>query len=222
MDQTRRDRGPVSASELDFAPPEVTRAWPPGLAPGTVVAHRYEVLQLFARGAFGAVHEAHDKVTQGQVALKVLRSVQGQEATRFVREGAALRLLRLPGVVQFLDAGDHEGLPFVVTGLVAGAPFPGRGRGRTWAELETPALALLEALARVHAAGVVHRDLKPGNVLVDDAAGRGSSISVWRWATQSVSRSRRTGRCSARRATCLPRKSLGNARTCALNSVPLA
>ena len=136
---------------------------------GGHVAGRYALVALIGEGAQGEVWEAHDQLRGEVVALKWLREDGDLEPARFRREVAALRLLRLPGVVRLLDDGIHEGRPFVVMDLVRGLPFPGRDAPRTWSAIAETTLALLETLARIHAAGVVHRDLKPQNVLVTEA-----------------------------------------------------
>lgn len=88
-----------------------------------------------------------------------------------LREIRALGLLDLPGVVRILDEGLRQGQPFLVMERVPGAPLPGEGR-RTWAAIEAPLRCLLHTLACVHEAGLVHRDIKPGKVLVNgDRAG---------------------------------------------------
>ncbi|MFT6398234.1 MAG: hypothetical protein ACJAYU_002991 [Bradymonadia bacterium] len=112
------------------------------------------------------MYRADDRISGTDVAVKLLHEQDEEEAKRFRAEVSLLRLLRLPNVVSLLDDGVHEGRPFLVTALVPGKPFPGRFGACTWDEIERPTVLLLEALARVHANGVVHRDLKPGNVLV--------------------------------------------------------
>lgn len=130
---------------------------------------RYDAAEVLARGGQGAVYLAVDRVTARPVVVKVLALDTPVHAGRFAREAAVLRLLDLPGVVRLLDSGVSGGTGWIVMDRVDGEPFPA-GR-TTWAALEPTVVALLDTLARVHDAGFVHRDLKPGNVLVD-AAGR--------------------------------------------------
>lgn len=118
---------------------------------------------LLGRGAHGAVYEATDG---GQrVAVKLFG--EGTDPIRIRREIAALRLLRVRGVAQFIEEGLADGLVYVAMELVRGRDFPGAATPRSWDELSRTVIALFETLAEVHSAGIVHRDLKPANVLVD-------------------------------------------------------
>ena len=135
---------------------------------GTVIAGRYTLGEAIGIGGASTVYEAVDDVTGGRVAVKLLHPGGVHIGDRARREIAALRLLRLPGVVTLQDEGTFEDAPFLVMEFVEGAAFPGRPTPVAWPELAAPTLSMLETLARVHAVGVVHRDLKPSNVFVGD------------------------------------------------------
>lgn len=131
---------------------------------------RYEIGEVIGRGATGYVYRGYDTVGEREVAIKFLRGDGDERGSRVGREATALRALPIPGVVQYVDdfavGSDHV----IVTELVDGVAFPGPARGEggrcTWDSLRETVLALLETLSRVHAIGVVHRDLKPQNILV--------------------------------------------------------
>ncbi len=135
---------------------------------GALIAGRYEVLHELGSGGFGEVWVARDRVRSKKVAVKLVPSGGDAERQRARREVNALRWLRLPGVVQMHDEGRWRGAWFIVMELLDGQHFPGQGTGATWDELRHPTMRLFEILAGVHRAGVVHRDLKPGNVLLVD------------------------------------------------------
>ena len=128
---------------------------------------RYELGPLIGRGGSGQVHRAHDRLTDTDVAVKFVRSISEGEARQLRRELTALRLLDLPGVVHLLDDGVDQGQTFLVMDLLPGGTFDTLAQQGPWATWREQAIALLESLARVHFAGVVHRDLKPGNILLD-------------------------------------------------------
>lgn len=107
-----------------------------------------------------------DGLTGRIVALKLVAATSEHHGARVRREVQALRRLEMDGVVRLLATGNHAAEPFLVLELVEGAPFPGRMRERSWRLLAHPTLALLSVLGRVHAAGIVHGDIKPSNVLV--------------------------------------------------------
>ncbi|EYF00905.1 serine/threonine-protein kinase [Chondromyces apiculatus] len=131
-----------------------------------VVAGRYRLKAQIGRGGSGEVWEAHDLVTGDDVALKFLNHSPNAHAARVRREVSALRLLQLPGVVRFMDEGVDADRAFLVMERLEGRPFPGGPSPSTWPAIASTAIALLETLARIHGAGVIHRDLKPGNILV--------------------------------------------------------
>ncbi len=135
----------------------------------TLLAGRYRLGAALGRGGSGRVFRARDLLTSREVAAKLLSVDEGVSAARVQLEVASLRALRIPGVVTLLDHGVDAGVPWIVTDVIEGRPFPGRRAPARWEQVRQPLVTLLDALGRIHAAGVVHRDLKPANVLVDRA-----------------------------------------------------
>lgn len=131
-----------------------------------LLAGRYRVGGLLGRGGTGQVHEAVDTTSDEVVAIKFV-SLRSKGVRRQLRqELTALRLLALPGVVRLHDDGEDGDQTFLVMDLLAGGGFDRLAR-HGWEGWQEQARVLLESLARVHFAGVLHLDLKPGNVLLD-------------------------------------------------------
>jgi serine/threonine-protein kinase len=139
---------------------------------GATVGGRYQLKRLLGRGAAAVVFAAEHVLVKRPVALKVpLIDADLHEllCVRLRREIAALALVRHPGVVDVIDAGDSDGLPFLAMELLDGRTLSGliAARGKLHAdETIKVGIELAEALGAVHAAGLVHRDVKPSNVLV--------------------------------------------------------
>ncbi len=138
-----------------------------------VVADRYELGDLLGRGGMADVHRGTDRVLHRPVAVKVLRETADDESDRhrFTAEARTLARLSHPGLVMVLDAGTTAERPFLVMELVEGQTLAQCCAGHALPAARVAALGaqLAEALAYAHAQGVVHRDVKPGNVLVGSA-----------------------------------------------------
>jgi len=138
---------------------------------GTIVADRWTIVRFLARGGMGEVYEAHDRLLDGPVALKTLR--RGMAHDRFVREIQLARKVSHPNVCRIHDAGRHGDLSFLTMELLAGESLAERLRRGPLpiAEARVILADLAAALDAAHAAGVIHRDFKPHNVMLVRRAG---------------------------------------------------
>ena len=141
------------------------------MGPGSRVGG-YELLEELARGGMGAVYRARDPRSGQEVALKLLlrgRAAPPEQRRRFEREARALGRLRHPYVVGVLDAGEDAGLPWLAMELVPGEALSRRlQREGPLAPAQAVAIVrkLAQALEHAHAQGLLHRDIKPHNVLL--------------------------------------------------------
>lgn len=142
---------------------------------GDVLDGRYQLLRELGRGAAGAVYEARHLFTGRFVAVKLVAPQPGtwslgELRARLEREGRALASIHHPGVVEVLDGGvTSDGAPFIVMEMLNGRTLEGLIAARgTISPANTIALGLqlCSALEAVHRAGVVHRDVKPTNIIV--------------------------------------------------------
>ncbi|MFF8386976.1 serine/threonine-protein kinase [Streptomyces kanasensis] len=135
-----------------------------------VVAGRYRLDDLLGRGGAADVYEGLDLRLRRPVAVKVFRpesAVQTEE--RFDHEGRLLARLEHPGLVTVYDSGQEDGQPYLVMQLIKGTTLRRRiaMAPLTSGEACRTGAALASVLSHVHAAGVVHRDVKPSNILLD-------------------------------------------------------
>jgi serine/threonine-protein kinase len=141
---------------------------------GDVVAGRYAIEETLGRGGMASVYRAHDRVLERDVALKVLNealSDDPEHVARFRREARAIAQLSHPNLVTVIDRGQVEDCEYIVFELVRGPNLKEHLTARRALPVED-ALGLVRQAARglayAHAHGVVHRDVKPQNVLLDE------------------------------------------------------
>lgn len=133
---------------------------------------RFELVRSLGEGGYGAVYEAYDRELQMRVALKQLSRVGADALLRFKREFRALADMRHPNVVRLYELFEEDGSWFFTMELLEGESFGAHVRPRLAAKgydelrLRDSLRALGSALSAVHRAGLVHRDLKPDNVIV--------------------------------------------------------
>ncbi|MEO8700202.1 MAG: serine/threonine-protein kinase [Kofleriaceae bacterium] len=129
---------------------------------------RYEFERILGAGSMGIVYRAWDPRLRRHVAVKLVRPERSSEASRarMLREARALARIGHPNVVAVYDAGEHEGEIYVTTEFVDGETLATWTAGKSKREIVDAWVQVARGLAAVHAEGVVHRDVKPANVLV--------------------------------------------------------
>ncbi len=145
---------------------------PPASDIGRLVGGRYQLGDLVGIGGMATVHRALDTRLDRAVAVKLLRREVMEDtdiAMRFRREALAATVLRHPNIVACLEAGTDDGQPYLVMELIEGEDLAARLRraGRLDpAEVARLGLDIARGLAVAHVRGIVHRDVKPGNILL--------------------------------------------------------
>lgn len=150
------------------------------LAPGTMFADRYEIIMTLGRGSTGIIYKANHCYINRLVALKVLHPQlvsETESVSRFRREAQAISSLSHPNIISIYDFGiTNDGLPYLVMDFTGGETLMTRVSTRDHLEPDEALpifIQACDALAHAHSKGVIHRDVKPGNMLiVEDPNGK--------------------------------------------------
>jgi serine/threonine protein kinase len=143
------------------------------LAPGTIFAERYKLVQEMGRGGMGVVYRARDSKLKRDVALKFISPLilAGQnEKRRFVREARAAAALSHPNICTVYEIDEHEGTSFISMEFVAGQTLRKKIESRPLKLGDALAVSIqvAEGLQEAHQKGIIHRDIKSANILVTD------------------------------------------------------
>jgi len=166
-DLLKSDAEPVSPEQQPDGTPVM-----PVLKPGSIVDGRLEVQSLIASGGFGSVYKVRHLMMNKILALKTLHPVIKSDTTilRLKRESVAVSKLDHPNIVHATDFGLIDGtIPFIVMEYVEGQTLSESLKGRPPLPVEEALnlfIPLCEALAYAHDQGVIHRDIKPGNIML--------------------------------------------------------
>ncbi len=140
---------------------------------GALVLNRFRIRGQLGSGGFGVVYRAWDERLERDVAVKVI-DLGGQSVERVLREAQAVARLNHPSIVTLYELGEDGQRAYLVSELVEGGTLAARQRQGELSDRDVGDLAgdLCDALRHAHSRGVVHRDIKPHNVLLAETEGR--------------------------------------------------
>jgi hypothetical protein len=180
---TRETAAPGPLAPIDQVRRQVAAALFGDVAPAPTIG-RFQIQRMLGAGGMGVVYAATDPQLGRTVALKLIQPTSaGAHATeRLLREAQAMARLQHPNVVAIHEAGVHGGQVFLTMEYVDGGTLDAwlRARPRGWHEVLGVLAQAGEGLAAAHAAGLVHRDFKPANVLMSGARARISDFGLAR------------------------------------------
>ena len=152
---------------------------------------RYQLREIIGEGAMARVYKAYDPEIDRTLAIKLLKpqiSEDDQYRSRFLREARAAGVLSHPNIVTIFDVGDDESRPYIAMEFIEGMTLGDlvrTDRKLSIKEIVDIGIQLTRALDYAHRKGIVHRDVKPGNIMLideyQDDQGRGFRHLPHRW-----------------------------------------
>jgi serine/threonine protein kinase len=133
---------------------------------------RFHIVESLGAGGMAAVYKAYDNRLDRTVAIKVIRSEKVDEKflQRFDLEAKALAKLQHPNIVHILDYGEQDGMPYLVMDYLSGGTLKKlMGKAMDWSEAAALLAPIARALQHAHSKNIVHRDVKPANILITAA-----------------------------------------------------
>jgi tetratricopeptide (TPR) repeat protein len=172
VEQMEGEDALLDSPAVNALTPDAPAESPVGMSAGEMIG-AYRIIDLLGRGGMGEVYRAEraDGQFEQTVALKIMRGEVADQAARFRVERQILAQLSHPGIARLLDGGvTADGRPYMAMELVIGEPITTwcRRRGTDLAQRLQLFMAVCDSVAYAHANLVVHRDIKPGNVLVTE------------------------------------------------------
>jgi serine/threonine protein kinase/Tfp pilus assembly protein PilF len=163
----------ASSTEISVSLTETLQTPIPELTRGMTLAGRYEIIEELGKGGMGKVYRVEDKKIKGEIALKLIKpeiAAEKQTIERFSNELKLTRMISHRNVCRMFDLGEDKGTYFITMEYVPGEDlksFIRRARRLDVGTAISIAKQICEGLAEAHRLGVVHRDLKPGNIMID-------------------------------------------------------
>ena len=165
---TPHGRPMTSAAGAEHLPDEVRQA----MADPARHVGRYVVLSMLGRGGMGIVYRGYDPQLCREVAIKMIATEKpdDEDMVRFIREARACAKLRHPCIIAVHEVGEHQGQPYLVMDLVKGQTLEVglKGKGLSPRKLVSVSAEIANALEHAHSAGIIHRDVKPENIIITE------------------------------------------------------
>jgi serine/threonine protein kinase len=133
----------------------------------SVLANRYRIVERIGKGGMAEVYRGIDHVLEREIAIKVLTERSDDVCRRFLLEAQSMARLNHPNIVAIYDVGVDRGVSYIILEFVRGTTMREIDRSKiSFDDAITLTIQLLEALQYAHGQGIIHRDIKPGNLMI--------------------------------------------------------